>query len=509
MREPIVQCGQVWLRGECFSGGVVFRGVPYAAPPIGPLRFRPPQPLQPWVGVRDARTFGSIARQIATPLEVLNGNDARPQSEDCLTLNVWTPSCDDGVRPVMVWIHGGAFLTGSGATPTFDGSSFARQHDVVTVTLNYRLNVFGFLNLTDLDPAEAGSGNCGLHDQIAALRWVQANIAVFGGDPDNVTVFGESAGAMSVGALLATPSATGLFHRAILQSGAASSALSADAATSVARELMSSLGLSADHHGIAALRATSDADLLSASAQMMQRLSATRAPESAGFFYAPVVDGDVLPDEPLRMIGAGASRDVAVMVGTNRDEMEIMHIQSEVFYGFADDEVRRRFDSVFGSRADAASTFYNDLAAGTPRNPWTAVDSDRNFLMPAVDLAEARWAAGGATWMYLFAWPTTAFGGRFGAYHGLPMVHPTRLATWRRGCITAGPNSRALVTRTTNRSRGGRAMTRLTAPRWCSTRTARSCLIPRRTDGSYGERSPNDEADGGEPGSYGVRSCAR
>ena len=177
-----------------------------------------------------------------------------PQSEDCLTLNIWTPEPDGAHRPVMVWIHGGAYLNGTGAAEWFDGTSFATRHDVVLVTINYRLAVFGYLHLAGLSPEEVGSGNCGLLDQVAALQWVADNIASFGGDPGNVTVFGESAGAMSVGVLLGTPAAAGLFHRAILQSGAASNVTTADDATAVAVALLGALGLSPDVEGVTRLR---------------------------------------------------------------------------------------------------------------------------------------------------------------------------------------------------------------------------------------------------------------
>ncbi|MGE3327693.1 MAG: carboxylesterase/lipase family protein, partial [Acidimicrobiia bacterium] len=322
--DRVVTVSSGSLRGERFDGGLVLRGIPYASPPVGPRRFRPPEPAEAWSGVRDATAYGDIARQMATPLEALNGNDLRAQSEDCLSLNVWTPACDGGRRPVMVWIHGGAFLTGSGATPTFDGSSFAREHDIVVLTINYRLNVFGFLHLGGIDPSEVGSGNCGLLDQIAALEWVKENISRLGGDPANVTLFGESAGAMSVGILLATPAARGLFRKAILQSGAASSTVDLETAQHAAEQLLARLGLSTDADPIASLRALPADDVLAAYVDTVRHLSASIPPERAGFLFAPVVDGAVLPVDPLTALRQGASSDVAVMIGTNADEMEVM-----------------------------------------------------------------------------------------------------------------------------------------------------------------------------------------
>src|SRR5438045_2832196 len=197
-------------------GGVnVFLGIPYAAPPVGKLRWQLPQPEQSWDGVRDATAFSAQSAQSPFPMAAMFGEPQAPCSEDSLYLNVWTPACDDARRPVLVWIHGGAFLYGTGATPWYDGRSFARD-DVVLVTINYRLGAFGFLHVD-------GQGNNGILDQVAALEWVRDTIAAFGGDPGNVTAFGESAGAMSVGTLLGLPAAKGLFVKAIPESGAAQS----------------------------------------------------------------------------------------------------------------------------------------------------------------------------------------------------------------------------------------------------------------------------------------------
>jgi len=401
------------------EGVSVFRGVPYAQPPVGPLRFRPPVEGAPWEGVRQARSFGSIAHQFPTDLEQMQGRLDLPQSEDCLTLNIWTPEPDTARRPVMVWIHGGAYLNGTGAAEWFDGTSFATRHDVVLVTINYRLAVFGYLHLAGVAPEEVGSGNCGLLDQIAALKWVADNIAAFGGDPGNVTVFGESAGAMSVGVLLGTPEAAGLFHRAILQSGAASNVTTAEDATSVAVALLAALGLSPDDEGVARLRELPATEIMAA----YGAVAVSHAPDMAAArvvpTFAPVVDGVVLPQEPLRAIREGASSSVPIIIGTNRDEMEVMRLLDKSIYDFGDDEIERRAVSLFGDLSGPALALYRGPERGTTENVWTAVDSDRTFLMPALALADAHGAAGGATWMYRFTWTTTAFGGRMGAVHTL------------------------------------------------------------------------------------------
>ena len=208
------------IKGSYQDGLYIFKGIPYAAPPVGEFRWLPPQPVKPWKGVRQAQTFGPIAPQNGALSLAPEYQVEEPQSEDCLYLNVWSPGADGSRRPVLVWIHGGAFNRGSGSSPMYPGTTLARRGNVVVVTLNYRLGALGFLHLKKLTGGRIpATGNEGLLDQIAALQWVRDNIAHFGGDPDNVTVFGESAGGMSIGCLLAMPQARGLFHKAILQSG--------------------------------------------------------------------------------------------------------------------------------------------------------------------------------------------------------------------------------------------------------------------------------------------------
>src|SRR5690348_771900 len=231
----------------------VWKGIPFAQPPTGQRRFRAPQPPEAWIGVREATAFSPMAPQApqmgASMVGAMGADrvvDRRPMSEDCLYLNIWSPGADQQKRPVMVYIHGGAFTLGSASEPWYDGTSFAARHNIVVVTLNYRLGILGFVSLNDLAGAEAGyTANCGLLDQIAALQWVRDNIEVFGGDPDQVTVMGESAGAMSIGALLGMPAAHGLFQRAILQSGAAGDLVTRPQATRVAEVLLTKLGLEA------------------------------------------------------------------------------------------------------------------------------------------------------------------------------------------------------------------------------------------------------------------------
>ncbi|TMD27978.1 MAG: carboxylesterase/lipase family protein, partial [Chloroflexi bacterium] len=251
MSNLIVETRYGKVQGREQGSISVWKGIPFAQPPTGQRRFRAPQPPSPWTGVREATAFSPMAPQVpemgASMVGALGAERAveqRPMSEDCLYLNIWSPGADGQKRPVMVYIHGGAFTLGSASDPWYDGTSFAATHNIVVVSLNYRLGILGFVYLKDLAGADASyTGNGGLLDQIAALEWVRENIAAFGGDPDQVTVMGESAGAMSIGALLGMPAAKGLFQRAILQSGAAGFLPTRLQATHVAQALLAKLGL--------------------------------------------------------------------------------------------------------------------------------------------------------------------------------------------------------------------------------------------------------------------------
>ncbi|WP_371619188.1 carboxylesterase/lipase family protein [Streptomyces sp. NBC_00454] len=291
------------------AGTAVFRGIPYAAPPVGALRFAAPAPPEPWDGVRDAGAYGPTAPKVPYPDEFAALlPDPEIPGEDCLNLNVWTPAPESGARlPVMVWIHGGALTRGSSAVPVYDGGSFARD-GVVLVSVNYRLGVLGYGLFPDA-PA-----NRGLLDQIAALTWVRENIEAFGGDPGRVTVFGESAGAISVGALLAAPRAAGLFHRAVLQSGAPE-ALAREKVRTMVRRMAALLKVDATAGAFAAVALP---DLLAAQSAVLRRSS----PLLGGPAFGLVADPDTLPGDPLEA-AVRAAGEMPLLMGWTAEEYRL------------------------------------------------------------------------------------------------------------------------------------------------------------------------------------------
>ena len=404
----------------------VFRGIPFAADTGGVNRFCAPQREQLWTGERDATSFGTIAPQSPTPLEAMFGAAPTSVGEDCLNLNVWTPRCDDAARPVLVWIHGGGFMTGSGSTPWYDGTRYAANHDVVVVSINYRMGAFGYLHLAGVSANEpnsqldgeldAMSSNCGLLDQIAALQWVRDCIASFGGDPAQVTVFGESAGAMSIGTLLGTPASKGLFARAILESGAAGNVGSSEVGAETARSVLEEAGFDADGIGFKALRAMSTSELLKVSDAVGNRIGVTgRLP------FQPTVDGRVLPRHPLEEVRAGAAAGIEVLFGTTRDEMRLFTLFDTALTTVTRDGLVKRAELTLGTRAASVIDTYIAARAGQPMSEvWPDVATDMVFRAPAQRLAEALASRAGASmWAYEFHWPSPAFGGRLKSCHAL------------------------------------------------------------------------------------------
>ncbi len=414
----IVTTAQGQIEGIERSSIWQFRGIPYAAAPVGERRFLPPAPPLAWDGVRSGATFGATSWPEPGGVTAMLGDQGAIPDEDCLHLNVFTPACDDAARPVMVWIHGGSFVGGSGSTPWYDGTTLATRGDVVVVTINYRLGAFGFLWLGDLDDRYRSSGMNGILDQAAALAWVRTNIEAFGGDPNNVTIFGESAGAMSVSTLLATPAARGLFQRAIAQSGAAEHVSSTTVAAGVTQAIMADLGIST----IDELLAISPEVLIEAGTRVdgLVHSEPGRAAHRTGalaMVFQPVIDGEWLPEDPLVAVAQGRAADVPLLIGTNLDEWHLFRLLgSDVL---AEDELLARMQRLFGDGERAHERYLATRAGATPSDIWSAVLTDAIFRIPAIRLIEARENATSPTYQYLFSWPTSAFDGALGSCHVL------------------------------------------------------------------------------------------
>jgi para-nitrobenzyl esterase len=421
------------------EGGVqVFRGIPYARPPVGRLRFQAPEPAEPWSGTRSAAEFGLSACQSPMVLGILPGMEVGEQGEDCLVLNVATPRADAGRRPVLFWIHGGAFTIGSASQLIYDPTPLARRADAVVVTINYRLGAFGFLRLPEI----GSSGNAGLQDQIAALRWVRENISAFGGDPENVTIFGESAGGMSVGTLLGAPQARGLFQRAIPQSGAAHAVHSLESAERVAAMLLEELGLSRGE--AERLRELSPKQILEA--QMRVSMRVVQSQQLLAF--RPVVDGEILPEPPLEAVRRGNARGVSLLAGTCRDEWNL--------FGFADPAARQldwpglleRAELRIGEAGPAIAEAYRAARPqASPGELFFAIATDQVFRIPAIRLTEAQLGHSEQVFKYLVTFESPALGGRLGACHAVDV--PFVFGTWDKPGLERfvgdGPTSRALA----------------------------------------------------------------
>jgi para-nitrobenzyl esterase len=415
------------VRGSVADGVNTFKGIPYAAPPFGANRLRPPQPVAPWSGVRDALTYGPKAPQVPypPPFDVLLA-DVAVAGEDCLNLNIWSANLGAAKQPVMVWIPGGAFEHGTSAVPWYDGRRFARD-GIVCVTINYRVGADGFLYLGD------GVANCGLLDQVAALTWVQENIAAFGGDPGNVTVFGESAGAMSIGSLLSMPSAEGLFRRAILQSGAAHPVMSAAMAQRVGQSLGEKLGVAVTRKAIANVPVDR---MLQAQAGLNADFAAHPDPQRWGeevmvslMLWQPVIDGDVIPARPIDRIVAGACADIDVLVGTTTDEWRFFLVPNGVI-GHITEDVLARAVAAYGLPVEATFEMYRSAHPNASAGDLlAAIQSDWYIRMPATRLASAhaKNARTSSTYMYEFGWRSPQFNGLLGACHGgeIPFVFDT------------------------------------------------------------------------------------
>jgi para-nitrobenzyl esterase len=443
------------LEGRREQGITVFRGVPYARSPRDGLRFRHPEPLEPWQSTRRAFSFGSAAPQVGPVHRLIRtaiGAVGSSQSQDCLYLNIWTPGIDRLRRPVMVFIHGGAFILGSGAARLWQGWHLARRGDVVVVTINYRLGALGFLRWRTL-VGERGRppANAGILDQIAALRWVRDHIDAFGGDPENVTIFGESAGAMSVGTLLGARRAKGLFHKAILQSGAAHNVSTSAEADEVSQLFVRELGL--ENPSVEKLAKLPVTEIMRAQALV----SAETGIRNGALAWQPCVDGDLLERHPLQSVEQGLlSADVPMLVGTNRDEWKLFIGLDPAAMRLDEAQLRSRFLRTLRGSDDegrplseqAWEAYYRvkGRRGGEPSERWGAFQSDRIFHYPAVRLADVQSEHQPRTYAYVFEWAPPTVQERLGACHGLelPFVFGTLRAPWLRTWLGLSPRAQRL-----------------------------------------------------------------
>ncbi|MFJ9708336.1 carboxylesterase/lipase family protein [Streptomyces sp. NPDC101234] len=443
---PVVRTVTGSVRGLQENGLAVFRGIPFAEPPVGELRFAAPRPATAWDGTREAYAFGPPPPQ-DLGIQGRTGVLEALEGDDWLTVNVWTPAPDPSARrPVMVWIYGGAYKLGHSGSPGYDAQRIARDGDVVVVTLNYRVGMEGFAQI------EGAPANRGLLDQVAALEWVRENITAFGGDPDLVTVMGESAGAGSVSSLLAMPRARGLFRRAVAQS-VPGTFFSLELAEDIGRALAAEAGLRPTVADLATTDPRRLPDVGQAlGAKMLQyvdrwgRIAPTVTP------FSPVVDGDVLPTTPWQALASGSARDVDLLVGHNRDEFRLFLVMGGM-YGSITEEQATGALRLFAPGGEAGERAYRaafpEASAG---ELYERVQTDWLFAMPSLRLAEAQVAGGGRAHLYELTWGAPGSGGVLGACHGLdiPLLFGTFEADlanllWAGAGVT--PEAEALSTR--------------------------------------------------------------
>jgi len=407
------------VRGLSQAGVETFLGLRYAQPPLGQLRFRPPQKLQPWTEVVDANQLGAPSMQLRSGGSAVtypgnvgkalgevftSADDIAKQNEDCLFLNVWTPQLGgQKKRPVMVWFHGGGFNYGSGSWPAYDGHNLASRHDVVVVTVNHRLNAFGYLYLGELLGEEyATSGNAGQQDLVTVLEWVRDNIAGFGGDPQNVTIFGQSGGGAKVSALLAMPPAKGLFHRAIVESGPGLRGTPKETATETAKAILKALQVQPGD-----LKTVPASDLAKAIASM------------PGPRFGPVVDGLALPAHPFDPVAPQQTASVPVMVGCTSDEQTLYQVGQPWWDKLTEAELAEKAKAAAGDKAPALIEAFKKLRPGdSPSYLYTDIGSATFAFLGSIRLAERKAALKAApAYFYVFKWRSPVDGGILRAPH--------------------------------------------------------------------------------------------
>jgi para-nitrobenzyl esterase len=421
--SPVIATKYGKVRGASAEGVSTFKGIHYGANPEGARRFLPPEPPQPWNDVAEALHYGDLAPQ---NLSSATGSDIRiamgdifgpgKVGENCLVLNVWTPGLVHRRRPVMVWLHGGGYTGRSDGSPTYDGAHLARKQDVVVVGINHRLNVFGYLYLGGMSKKYADSGNVGMLDCVLALAWVRDNIANFGGDPENVTIFGESGGGGKVSVLMAMPPAKGLFHKAIVESGSTLRVSTPDEADAAARKYLAQLNISPNH--VEDLQNVPMSDMLAA-------MRAMTGPNSIRL--GPVVDDLSLPRQPFDPDAPAQSADVPMLIGTNGTESTLlMGMGDASLFALNEADMRAKLKTYLhadDAKLDALiATYKQNRPGATPSDIFFAITTDRMMRMNAVTQAERKVAQGAApAYMYIFAWQTPILGGKLRSPHAIEL----------------------------------------------------------------------------------------
>lgn len=421
MNNPTVDLTSGTIVGVRVGDVVSYKGIPFAAPPVGDLRFAPPTPVRPWSGVKDCTGYGPISLQHLDPLSAFipgcEWNFYHPgavQSEDCLNLNVWAPANVPQSKAVLVWLHGGAFVAGSGTGLWYDGSQLVIHEDIIVVSVNYRLGALGALAHDE----SASAGNNLIRDQVAALEWVRDNIAAFGGDPDRVTIAGESAGAISVLALMTAPAAAGLFRAAISQSGHGSASATREAARSVYRRFLAELGVADSSAALTELRALDSRKIMDAQLKVTTDL---RVP------FRPVIDGSYLPEPIDATFAAGRVARVPLLIGINSEESRLF---AAIGWGLgpAGDDLQSRIAGLFpegeaSSQVAELTDIYRQQAS-SDEDAWLALSTDRDWRTPVRIIADGHARSGSPVFQYEFTWRSPVREGILGASHALDIPFP-------------------------------------------------------------------------------------
>lgn len=425
--SAVVETAAGSVAGYSENNTYIYKGIPYARAE----RFMPPKPIEPWSGIRSARAYGPTCPQgnragwgVDELAFVFNWDDGFAD-EDCLRVNIWTPGIHkQHKRPVMVWLHGGGYATGSGQElPSYDGTNLSRRGDVVVVTLNHRLNVLGFLDLSAFGEIYGCSGNAGLLDMVAALEWIQVNIAAFGGDPDNVTIFGQSGGGGKVSNLLATPAAKGLFHKAIIQSGSVIRTMESQFSRRIGAAMLEELNLKGSQ--VDQLQTLPYRDLLSAGEKAIAKVRLEADKEGYAPFlvgWAPTVDGDVLPVHPFSPHSPRQSKEIPLLIGSTLHEM-MQHRLNSSLPDLSNETVDKELQHKYGESAVAFKKAFRK--AYPDHKPADLLDVDLTYRSLSIQQARLKVLQGGApVYMYLFAWESPVLDGALRSSHcmELPFV---------------------------------------------------------------------------------------